>query len=205
MGRACLYRVGLVAVLASLSHGVEPGEEFADYPVDDPEPTLRPPEGEETLKPVHWLEPLDFGGADVEADEGAQVMPVFPLSAVYLPYARPRLNIFESRYRKMYDDILFNGARRFVVVNVDQDSGRFASAGAVLYLEDLKEVSEQTNDQLKYVTRHKVIGRVTIEKVLNPSQAGTRETYLQAQVKPIEVWLCPFPPIFPTCHAPFFL
>ena len=75
----------------------------------------------------------------------------------------------------------------------------------MLYLEDLKEVSEQTNDQLKYVTRHKVIGRVTIEKVLNPSQAGTRETYLQAQVKPIEVWLCPFPPIFPICHAPFFL
>ena len=51
-------------------------------------------------------------------------MPLFPLGVTYLPYTQPVLNIFEPRYRQMYNDILFSGARRFMVCNVDTDTGR---------------------------------------------------------------------------------
>jgi len=109
-------------------------------------------------------------------------MPLFPLGAAYLPYTTPVLNIFEPRYRKMYDDILFNGARRFMVTNVDEETGRLAEVGVVFYLDDLKEVSQQTDDRVKFVGQHRVIGRVKLLSVLNPSAIATRETYLRAEV-----------------------
>jgi len=48
-------------------------------------------------------------------------------------------------------------------------------------LEDLKEASEQTQDQIKYICNHKVTGRVTISKILNPEAWETRATYLKAE------------------------
>jgi len=115
--------------------------------------------------------------------ESATVMPLFPLGVTYLPYTTTVLNIFEPRYRKMYNDILFNGARLFAVVNVDANTGRFAEVGVVFYLDDLKEVSEQTDDRVKYVGTHSVKGRVQIKNVLNPKVGATRETYLRAEVE----------------------
>jgi len=115
--------------------------------------------------------------------ESATVMPLFPLGVTYLPYTTTVLNIFEPRYRKMYNDFLFNGARRFAVVNVDANTGRFAEVGVVFYLDDLKEVSEQTDDRVKYVGTHSVKGRVQIKNVLNPKVGATRETYLRAEVE----------------------
>lgn len=109
-------------------------------------------------------------------------MPLFPLGVTYLPYTTPVLNIFEPRYRKMYNDILFSGARRFMVCNVDQETGRLAETGVIFYLDELKEVSEQTQDRVKYVGQHSVVGRVQLLKVLNPSVAASRETYLRAEV-----------------------
>jgi len=113
-------------------------------------------------------------------------MPIFPLGATYLPYTTTVLNIFEPRYRKMYNDILFNGARRFAVVNVDAETGRFAEVGVIFYLDDLKEVSEQTDDRVKYVGTHSVKGRVEIKQVLNPSAGVSRETYMKAEVHEFE-------------------
>lgn len=112
-------------------------------------------------------------------------MPIFPLGMSYLPYTEPVLNIFEPRYRQMYNDILMNGARRFCVVNVDGETGRLAEVGVVFYLDELKEVSEQTQDRVKYVGQHTVIDRVRLKRVLNPSAARTRETYLKAEVTTI--------------------
>jgi len=109
-------------------------------------------------------------------------MPLFPLGVTYLPHTQPVLNIFEPRYRKMYNDILFSGARRFMVCNVEQGTGRLAETGAIFYLDELKEVSEQTQDRVKFVGQHSVIGRVQLKTVLNPSVAATRETYLKAEV-----------------------
>lgn len=100
----------------------------------------------EELSPLHttveWLPPL---GSGVSAEEGALpaegtlTLPVFPLgSTCYLPFSSHGLNIFEPRYRAMYNDILFNGSRRFVVAMVDSLTGRLAKTGVVFYLDELK-------------------------------------------------------------------
>ena len=135
---------------------------------------------------IRWLPPIDPSSDDVSEgytpSDGATVMPLFPLGVTYLPYTTPVLNIFEPRYRAMYNDILFSGARRFMVCNVDAETGRLAETGVIFYLDELKEVSEQTADRVKYVGSHSVIGRVNLKKVLNPPVAATRETYLKAEV-----------------------
>ena len=82
----------------------------------------------------------------------------------------------------MYNDILMNGAKRFVVATSHPtEEGRFAQTGVLFELEDLKEVSEQTQDKVKYVCNHKVTGRVTLHKVLNPEAWASRETYLKVE------------------------
>lgn len=113
--------------------------------------------------------------------DGADVLPLFPLGGfVYTPNTEHVLNIFEPRYRQMYTDILMNGTKRFVVATSHPSTqGRFARTGVLFELEDLKEVSEQTADQIKYICNHKVTGRVTIHKVLNPEVWESRETYLK--------------------------
>jgi len=42
------------------------------------------------------------------------------------------------------------------VVSDDPAESSFAKVGVVFYLEDLKEVSGQTDDRIKYVVQHKV-------------------------------------------------
>ena len=119
---------------------------------------------------VRWLDPIDPNQGDMEpSSETATVMPIFPLGVTYLPYTTTVLNIFEPRYRQMFNDILMNGARRFAVLNVDSETGRFAEVGVIFYLDELKEVSEQTDDRVKYIGTHSVKGRVEIKKVLNPN------------------------------------
>jgi hypothetical protein len=110
-------------------------------------------------------------------------LPLFPLGGfVYTPNTEHVLNIFEPRYRQMYTDILMNGTKRFVVVmSHPTEKGRFAQTGVLFELEDLKEVSEQTADQIKYICNHKVTGRVTIHQVLNPEAWEERDTYLKIE------------------------
>eukprot|EP00541_Cyclophora_tenuis_P017130 CAMPEP_0116547338 /NCGR_PEP_ID=MMETSP0397-20121206/3722_1 /TAXON_ID=216820 /ORGANISM="Cyclophora tenuis, Strain ECT3854" /LENGTH=319 /DNA_ID=CAMNT_0004071859 /DNA_START=118 /DNA_END=1077 /DNA_ORIENTATION=+ len=75
-----------------------------------------------------------------------------------------------------------NGSKRFVVVmSHPTEAGRFAQTGVLFELDDLKEVSEQTNDQIKYVCSHKVTGRVKISKVLNAEAWTSRDTYLKVR------------------------
>ena len=75
-----------------------------------------------------------------------------------------------------------NGTKRFVVVTSHPNKpGTFAKTGVLFELEDLKEVSEQTADQIKYICNHKVTGRVTIDRVLNPEAWESRETYLKVE------------------------
>merc|ERR1711871_421813 len=144
---------------------------------------------EEVDMQVRWLPAIDPAAADVsegyQPAEGATVMPLFPLGVTYLPYTTPVLNIFEPRYRAMYNDILFSGARRFMVCNVDAETGRLAETGVIFYLDELKEVSEQTNDRVKYVTQHSVIGRVNLKKILNPAAWTSRDTYLKAEIEEV--------------------
>ena len=115
--------------------------------------------------------------------QGTEILPIFPLGGiVYTPNTEHVLNIFEPRYRQMYTDILMNGSKRFcVVTSHPTEEGVFAQTGVLFELEDLKEVSEQTQDQIKYICNHKVTGRVTINKILNPEAWSTRATYLKAE------------------------
>jgi len=136
---------------------------------------------------VSWLPSVDGAKGDnmpIESTKvGCEILPLFPLGGfVYTPNTEHVLNIFEPRYRQMYTDILMNGSKRFcVVTSHPTEEGRFATTGVLFELEDLKEVSEQTQDQIKYICNHKVTGRVTINKILNPEAWETRDTYLKAE------------------------
>lgn len=145
-----------------------------------------PPEDDEPIFEEKWVD-LDMTKADAQPREGALTMPVFPLGP-YVPYTEQVLNIFEPRYRKMYDDIIFSGGRRFMVCDLQQKgtSESIAETGVIFYLDDLKEVSESTGDKVKYIGTHSVTGRVKAKRVLNPKAWRTRETYLKAEVEIIE-------------------
>lgn len=82
----------------------------------------------------------------------------------------------------MYNDILMNGSKRFVVsMSHPNEEGRFAQVGVLFSLEELKEVSEMTADRVKYICNHRVTGRVKLHKVLNPEAWESRDTYLKVK------------------------
>lgn len=54
---------------------------------------------------------------------------------------------------------------------------------AVFYLKELKEVSEQTGDKVKFICDHEVTGRLRIDKILNPSAWIDASTYLKVNTK----------------------
>ena len=162
---------------------------FAPRTALRPKTTIRRATTEvEDAPDIRWLAKLNPQQPDREPSgaNGTMVLPLFPLGAVaYTPGSTQVLNIFEPRYRKMYSDILMSGGRRFVTTMVNsEDSDTLAEVGVVLYLEDLKEVSQQTNDAVKYVCSHKVLdSRVRIKHVLNEGDSRTRETYLRCEVE----------------------
>lgn len=142
------------------------------------------------VESVSWLPSVltsSPGSEDLTQDE-SEMLPLFPLGGiVYTPNSEHVLNIFEPRYRKLYNDILMNGTRRFVVsMSHPSVGGSFARMGVLFELEDLKEVSEQTEDQIKYICNHKVTGRVKIHRVINPQDWESRETYLRVEATIID-------------------
>eukprot|EP00804_Cyclotella_cryptica_P011922 CCRYP_004407-RB/>CCRYP_004407-RB protein AED:0.27 eAED:0.27 QI:0/0/0/1/0/0/2/0/308 len=82
----------------------------------------------------------------------------------------------------MYNDILMNGSKRFVVSMCHpSEEGRFAKVGVLFSLEELKEVSEMTEDRVKYICNHRVTGRVRLHEVINPEAWEKRDTYLKVK------------------------
>ena len=82
----------------------------------------------------------------------------------------------------MYNDILMNGSKRFVVSMCHPtERGKFAQIGVMFELKDLKEVSELTADQVKYICDHRVTDRVKLHRIINPEAWESRETYLQVE------------------------
>ena len=134
---------------------------------------------------VAWL-PSVYNGiedANNHDDDNSEILPLFPLGGiVYIPNSEHILNIFEPRYRQMYNDILMKGTKKFVVsMSHPTKSGVFAQVGVLFELQDLKEVSEQTNDQIKFICNHSIKNRVLIHQILNPQVWETRETYLKVK------------------------
>ena len=152
---------------------------------------------------VSWIDVAD--GPDEEPAGGASVMPVFPLNVVEWPSGEVGLNIIEPAYRKMYDDILLSGTRRFLMPfspcvpgfprgrvrfpEMPPEDRRLHAVAPILYLEDLRELSEQTNDRVKYQVRHTVVGRARMTRLLNPSALfrtnsdGWKVNYLRAEAR----------------------
>ncbi len=139
---------------------------------------------------VGWLPPLSSttDSPPAEVRDGAEILPLFPLGGiVYTPNSEHVLNIFEPRYRQMYTDILMNGSKRFVVsMSHPEKEGTFAQVGVIFHLEDLKEVSEETGDAIKYICNHKVTDRVKLHNILNPDAWTSRETYLKVEATILE-------------------
>mmetsp|Transcript_19489 Transcript_19489/g.30025 ORF Transcript_19489/g.30025 Transcript_19489/m.30025 type:complete len:461 (-) Transcript_19489:35-1417(-) len=139
---------------------------------------------------VSWLPSVKGTSSNTISamEEEAEILPFFPLGGiVYTPHSQHVLNIFEPRYRKMYNDILMNGSKRFVVAMAHpNEEGRFAETGVIFYLDDLREVSEMTADQIKYICSHKVTGRAKIHRVINPEVWETREDYMRVEATLME-------------------
>lgn len=123
-------------------------EDYEEDDDDDDESMVFPLS--EGINSVSWLPPLseskEDSGMPTSVRNGAEILPLFPLGGiVYTPNSEHVLNIFEPRYRSMYNDILMNGSKRFVVaMSHPEKSGVFAEVGVIFELQDLKEVSEET-------------------------------------------------------------
>jgi len=155
---------------------------------------------------VEWLPVAE--GPDEQTAEGTEVLPVFPLHVVEWPGSEVNLNIIEPAYRRMYNDILLSGSRKFLMPfapcvpgqprgrvrfpELAPEDRRLHAVGAVLYLEDLSEVSSQTGDMVKYQAQHTVVGRARMKRLLNPSalfkinEDGWKVEYLRAEVEYID-------------------
>ena len=165
-------------------------EEDDDDEDDDDEDDIDPLEPlANGIDSVSWLPSVKdtktstSSSSSSEEHPNAELIPLFPLGGiVYTPNSQHTLNIFEPRYREMYTDILMNGTKRFAVsMSHPTKSGTFAQMAVLFELEDLKEVSERTADQIKYICNHRVTGRVQLHRVLNPQDWETRSTYLRAE------------------------
>ena len=159
------------------------------------------------------------------------LLPCFPLSgAFYKPnlpldmfssqsYQEPSmpgdsdvtLQIFEPRYRSLYQDLLLrtNSAASTIITtddngNDDQveknkndisnrrnivvpfahpcDQGRFATVGLLYQVTGVQEVADQTQGQFQFICQHRIHPEpVQISCVFNPRAYHTRDTYLQVQ------------------------
>jgi len=108
-------------------------------------------------------------------------MPLFPANGVYIPGSTEVLNIFEPKYRQMYNDILHTGSKRFAVAMFNK--GRITEYGTVLNIDNIQDVAEQTNDQIKYRVTHTVGDRCRIIRILNADALEDNDKYLQVEVE----------------------
>lgn len=180
-------RHGVKPFTASALKAADDDMEEDDEDEDDYDEEEDDPLGE-GVDSISWLPPLSSTSASASSSptsvkEGSEILPFFPLGGiVYTPNSEHVLNIFEPRYRQMYNDILMNGSKRFVVaMSHPEKPGTFAETGVIFYLDDLKEVSEETGDQIKYICNHRVTKRVKLHKILNPDAWQSGETYLKVE------------------------
>mmetsp|Transcript_8997 Transcript_8997/g.13620 ORF Transcript_8997/g.13620 Transcript_8997/m.13620 type:complete len:497 (+) Transcript_8997:117-1607(+) len=184
--RHCVKPFTASASASSLLKATDDDMEYDDDDEDDDDDEQEYDPLGKGVDSISWLPPLDSASdssSPTSVKEGSEILPFFPLGGiVYTPNSEHVLNIFEPRYRQMYTDILMNGSKRFVVaMSHPEKPGTFAETGVIFYLDDLKEVSEETGDQIKYICNHRVTKRVKLQKILNPDAWQSRETYLKVE------------------------
>jgi len=122
-------------------------------------------------------------GTSIESSPDAVILPAFPLTAIDWPGCTVELRIIDPAYRKMYNDLLASGARRFIVpftktllpdgrvryAEMPLEDRRMFRICPVLEFESIKDRSKQTQDDVKYVVQHSVCGLARLKRILNPS------------------------------------
>ncbi|CAK9011414.1 unnamed protein product [Durusdinium trenchii] len=142
---------------------------------------------------VRWLEevevtdvPRGAHGAGEAVEEEPVEVPLFPLSGFYALGNRPKLKIFEPRYRQLYKDLLSSKMHHFAVTTVDPETGHLAAVGVLLRLEALQDVEAETEGAVKYLAEHTVLRRIEIQRLVNPEALSDSSTYLRAAVVHLE-------------------
>lgn len=146
---------------------------------------------------VEWLPAVDESHSSPLTDPEYTILPLFPLSGpsynpsgplprfsslsdVPTPGTEISLNIFEPRYRKMYNDIISSGLRKFAVPFAHPTiPGKFAAYALLYEIMQIKEVSDETNGQIQYVCNHLVTKPVKMKAIINPDAWVTKESYLK--------------------------
>jgi len=136
---------------------------------------------------IEWLPPLtntnDSPTLPSHQDQ-VEVLPLLPLCGiVYPPNTEHVLDVTEPAYLQMYNDILKNDTKRFVVTmcHPEQES-TFAKVGVVYELKELKEIrGDAAEDPIKYICNHEVTGRVLLNRILNPEALMSGDTYLRVE------------------------
>jgi len=118
----------------------------------------------------------------------AKLLPLFPLDEAHIPHTEHVMNIFEPRYREMYRHLENgDGDKQFVVTMTHPtEDNTFAQYGVILTAKEIMDVAEATEDEVKFIANHKVTGRVKINRILNPEDWETADTYLRVEATVLE-------------------
>jgi hypothetical protein len=154
---------------------------------------------EQLINAVDWLPTIEQSQPSSSDGTVDTTFPLFPLqgplysSAGPLPlFTSPQdipipgkeisLNIFEPRYRQMYQDILTSGTKKFVVPFCHPtQSAKWATHGLLYEAVHVKEVADETNGVIQYQATHLVTKPILIKRILNPEAWESQETYLQVE------------------------
>ena len=98
-----------------------------------------------------------------------------------------RLQIFEPRYRSLYQDLLLqstNQQERHVVVPFAHPCvpAQYASVALLYQVTDVQEVADQTLGEFQFVCHHSIQAQpIHLSSIVNPDAYHSKETYLQVQ------------------------
>ena len=143
------------------------------------------------LDSINWIkcEEKSAGRTNIsKIRRDAKILPLFPLGEAYTPHSEHVMNIFEPRYREMYDH-LENGDedKQFIVTMTHPtENDTFAQYGIIMTVKEIMDVAEETEDEVKFIAKHSVTGRVKINQILNPEDWETADTYLRAEATILE-------------------
>lgn len=160
----------------------------------------------ELLESIEWLPHLSEI-EDTRVNSYSSVFPIFPLSGPLFPDKEGKrlplisgfsempvagteisLQIFEPRYRQMYQDLISSSStdtnkssKSFIVpFSHPHIPGKFASFGWIYEIIRVQDVADETNGKFQLVCNHTVTKPVKIHCIINPSDYETKLTYLRA-------------------------
>jgi Lon protease-like protein len=163
----------------------------------------------EWLNSVEWLSPLSTMETDSTVDASIH-LPLFPHSSPLLPKnddddhddwlplfsqfsdvplagMEIGLQIFEPRYRQLYQDVLSNGSKQLVVPFAHPHvRGQFAKYAWLYEIVRVQDIADETNGQVALWCQHLVTKPVRIDSIVNPSDWKTQFTYLRVQAQVLE-------------------